>query len=72
MYYGISTDIKLQWSHYREKNSVFFFCDTNTGVSGNQNTQNFPKNEHFLLPDMHTYICVSGERERERFVFRKV
>ena len=23
-------------------------------------TQNFPKNQHFLPPDTHTYVCVSG------------
>ena len=30
-----------------------------TGVSRKQSTTNFPKNEHFLLPDNHTYVCVS-------------
>ena len=24
---------------------------------------NFPKNEHFLPPDTHTYICVSGGKK---------
>ena len=31
-----------------------------TGVSRKQNTPNFPKNEHFLPPDTHTCMCVSG------------
>ena len=26
-------------------------------------TQNFPKNEHFLPPDTHTYLCVSGDKK---------
>ena len=30
-----------------------------TGVSRKQSTQNFPKNEHFLLPNTDTYVCVS-------------
>ena len=30
------------------------------GVSRKQSTPNFPKNEHFLPPDTHTYVCVSG------------
>ena len=28
------------------------------GVSRKQSTSNFPKNEHFLPPDMHMYVCV--------------
>ena len=27
-----------------------------TGVSRKQSTQDFPKNEHFLPPDTHTYV----------------
>ena len=30
------------------------------GVSRKQSTPNFPKNEHFLPPDTHMYVCVSG------------
>ena len=30
-----------------------------TGVSRKQDTPNFPKNEHFLPPDTHTYVWVS-------------
>ena len=26
-------------------------------------TQNFPQNEHFLPPDTHTYICISGGKK---------
>ena len=28
-----------------------------------QSTPNFPKNEYFLLPDTHTYVCVSGDKK---------
>ena len=28
-----------------------------------QSTPNFPKNEHFWLPDTHTYVCVSGGKK---------
>ena len=33
------------------------------GISRKQSTPNFPKNEHFLLPDTHTYVCVSGGKK---------
>ena len=26
-------------------------------------TSNFPKNEHFLPPDTHSYVCVSGGKK---------
>ena len=26
-------------------------------------TQNFPKSQHFLHPDTHTYMCVSGGKK---------
>ena len=25
--------------------------------------QNFPKNEHILPPDTHTYVCISGVKK---------
>ena len=34
-----------------------------TGVSRKQSTPNFPKNEHFLPPDTHTFVCVSGGKK---------
>ena len=34
-----------------------------TSLTRKQSTQNFPKNEHFLPPDMHTYVCVSGGKK---------
>ena len=34
-----------------------------TVVSRKQSTPNFPKNEHFLPPDTHTYVCVSGGKK---------
>ena len=34
-----------------------------TGVSRKQSMPNFLKNEHFLSPDTHTYVCVSGGKK---------
>ena len=34
-----------------------------TGVSRKQSTSNFSKNKHFLLPDAHMYVCVSGGKK---------
>ena len=34
-----------------------------TGVSRKLSTLNFPKNEHFLSPDTHTYFSVSGGKK---------
>ena len=31
--------------------------------SRKQSAPKFPKNEHFLLPGMHTYLCVSGGKK---------
>ena len=33
------------------------------GVSRKQSMPNFPLNEHFLPPDMHNYVCVSGGKK---------
>ena len=33
------------------------------GVSREQSKPKFPKNKHFLHPDMHTYVCVSGGKK---------
>ena len=43
--------------------------DLKTVASRKQNTPNFPKNEHFLTPNMHTYVCVS--RGKKCSFFRK-
>ena len=32
-----------------------------------QNTPNFPKNEHFLMPDAYTYVCLSGGKKYSFF-----
>ena len=32
-------------------------------VSGKQSMSNFPKIEHFLPLEMHTYVCVSGGKK---------
>ena len=37
--------------------------ESQNGVSRKQSTSNFPKNEHFLPPDTHTYVCVSGGKK---------
>ena len=37
--------------------------ESQKGVSRKQSTPNFPKNEHFLSPDTHTYMCVSGSKK---------
>ena len=34
-----------------------------TNVSRKQSMSNFPKNKHFLPPDTHTYVCVSGGKK---------
>ena len=34
-----------------------------TGVSRKQSVPNSPKNEHFLPPDTHTNVCVSGGKK---------
>ena len=33
------------------------------GVSKKQSTPNVPKNKHFLPPDKHAYVCVSGSKK---------
>ena len=33
------------------------------GVSRKQSKPNFARNEHFLPPDTHTYVCVSGGKK---------
>ena len=38
------------------------------GVSRKQSKPNFPENEHFLPPDTHTYVCVSGGKKYSFFV----
>ena len=34
-----------------------------TRVLRKQGSPNFSKNEHFLPPDTHTYVCVSGGKK---------
>ena len=41
-----------------------------TAITRKESTPNFPKNEHFLSPDMHTYVCVSGGKKC--LFFRKI
>ena len=44
--------------------------ESQNGVSRKQSTSKFPKNEHFLLPDTHTYVCVPGGKKCS--FFRKI
>ena len=37
--------------------------ESQSGVPRKQNMPNFPKNEHLLPPDTHTYVRVSGEKK---------
>ena len=37
------------------------------GVIRKQNRPNFPKNEWFVHPDTHTYMCVSGGKKYSFF-----
>ena len=34
-----------------------------TGVTRKQSIPNFPKNKHFLSPDTHTCVCLSGGKK---------
>ena len=45
----------------------FIFMYLKTEVTKIQSTPNFPKNERFLPPDTHTYVCVSGGKKRSFF-----
>ena len=44
--------------------------ETKQGIIHVLHTQNFPKKQHFLKPDTHTYLCVSGGKKY--YFFRKV
>ena len=48
---------------YRKSSVIRQRANLKTGVSRKQSTPNFPKNEHFLPPDTHTYVCVSGGKK---------
>ena len=37
------------------------------GVTRKQSTPHFPKNEHFLPPDTHKFVCVSGGKKCSSF-----
>ena len=39
-----------------------FFIGPSEGIIHLVRTQNFSKNEHFLPPDIYTYVCVSGDK----------
>ena len=60
--YERSVGLQLQNQKFHHLSSVMRQKRANleTNLTRKQSTQNFPKNEHFLPPDMHTYVCVSG------------
>ena len=43
--------------------NMIILTNLKTGISRKQRTSNFPKNEHFLPPDTHTYLCISGGKK---------
>ena len=43
------------------------WANLKTGVSRKQSTPRFPKNEHFLPPDTHTYVYTSGGGKKSWF-----
>ena len=42
---------------------VLCFNNKAKGRIAKQSKPNFPKNEHFLPPDTHTYVCVLGGKK---------
>ena len=42
---------------------VWQFCGNSVSADFRASTPNFPKNEHFLPPDTHTYVCVIGRKK---------
>ena len=50
----------LEILYFREKSKR---TNLKTGVSRKQSMPKFPENKHFLPPDTHTYVCVSGDKK---------
>ena len=48
----------MNWAVVRQKGE-----SQKMKVTRKESTPNFPKNEHFLSPDTHTYVCVSGSKK---------
>ena len=46
-----------------QSNFALLRTNLKTGVSRKQSTPNFPKSKHFLPPDTHTYVCISGGKK---------
>ena len=63
---------RMHWPEMGEVDNIFVRRKAKGQISKlitrKQSTPNFPKNELFLIPDTHTYVCVSG---REMLVFGK-
>ena len=57
------------WTPIYSKSDLFVTVDINLrsafqyGIIHLIHTQNFPKNEHLLLPDTQTYVCVSNVKK---------
>ena len=49
---------KLQYVGNKRKRA-----NLKTDVSRTQSTPSFPKCKHFLSPDTHTYVCISGGKK---------
>ena len=59
------TMITLLWCNFYTKlvGNEAKGANLKTGISRKQSTPNFPKNEHFVTPDTHAYVCVSGGKK---------
>ena len=53
---GVMEELKLVGNTAKGRISKWVFRE-------NRVRQTFKKNEHFLPPDMHTYVCVSGSKK---------
>ena len=56
--------ILLRWTFF-EDNLLEFFDDipSKYGIICLTRSQSFSKNQHFILPDTHTHVCVSGGKK---------
>ena len=53
---GISKKTQFHFFHLIIVGNKTKRANLKTGVSRKQSTSNFPKSEHFLPPDRHTYV----------------
>ena len=50
--------MKASGNYFKVARTQYSWSDL--GIIDLVRTQNFPKNKHFLPPDMYMYVCVSG------------